>query len=130
MDAIDHACWAQGVDIDVRWIQAEKLEKGNLDELPTSTALSFRLVGVRGELKEKYKAINYARVNKIPYLGLCYGMQLAVVEYARNVLGFKNAHTLEIDADTQYPVIHMIKGQEEILKRRAYGGTMRLGRWE
>jgi CTP synthase len=57
-------------------------------------------------------------------------MQLAVVEYARNVLGFKDAHTLEIDADTQHPVIHMIKGQEDILKRRAYGGTMRLGRWE
>jgi CTP synthase len=57
-------------------------------------------------------------------------MQLAVVEYARNVLNLKGANTLEVDADTSHPVIHMIKGQDEILKRRAYGGTMRLGRWE
>ena len=53
-----------------------------------------------------------------------------MVEYARNVLGLAGAHTVECDADTAHPVIHMISGQDEILKRRAYGGTMRLGRWE
>ncbi len=57
-------------------------------------------------------------------------MQLAVVEYARNVLKLTGANTLEVDADTSHPVVHMVKGQDEILKRRAYGGTMRLGRWE
>jgi CTP synthase len=71
-----------------------------------------------------------AKKKKIPYLGLCYGMQLAVVEYARNVLGYKDAHTVECNPKTTHPVIHMIEGQEEKLKRRAYGGTMRLGRWE
>ena len=130
MDAIDHAGWAKGVETTVRWIQAEKLEKGNLDDLKDADGIIVPIGwGPRG-VEGKIKAIEYARVNKIPYLGLCYGMQLAVVEYARNVLGLKGAHTLECDAGSSHPVIHMISGQEELLKRRAYGGTMRLGRWE
>ncbi len=130
MDAIDHAAWADGVPVAVKWIQAEKLEKGDLSELHGVNGIIVPIGwGSRG-VEGKISAINYARVNKIPYLGLCYGMQLAVVEYARNVLGLKGAHTLEVDADTAHPVIHMISGQEDILKRRAYGGTMRLGRWE
>ncbi|MBI5449008.1 CTP synthase [Candidatus Gottesmanbacteria bacterium] len=130
MDAIDHACWVNHAEASVRWIQAEKLEKGNLDDLTGADGIIVPIGwGPRG-VEGKIKAIEYARVNKVPYLGLCYGMQLAVVEYARNVLGLKGAHTLECDADTSHPVIHMISGQEELLKRRAYGGTMRLGRWE
>ena len=130
MDAIDHAAWAQKVEANVRWIQAEKLEKGNLEDLRGVDGIIVPIGwGPRG-VEGKIKAVEYARVNNIPYLGLCYGMQLAVVEYARNVLGLKGAHTLECDADTRHPVIHMISGQEEILKRRRYGGTMRLGRWE
>ncbi len=129
MDAIDHASWAQGIEVNVKWIQSEKLEKGNLDDVKDVNGIIVPIGwGPRG-VEGKIAAVNYARVNKVPYLGLCYGMQLAVVEYARNVLGLKGAHTLECDANTQYPVIHMISGQEEILKRRAYGGTMRLGRW-
>lgn len=130
MDAIDHAAWTQKVQATVRWIQAEKLEKGNLEDLRGADGIIVPIGwGPRG-VEGKIKAVEYARVNKIPYLGLCYGMQLAVVEYARSVLGLTGAHTLECDADTSHPVIHMISGQEEILKRRAYGGTMRLGRWE
>ncbi len=130
MDAIDHAAWAQKVNTTVRWIQAEKLEKGNLEDLRGVDGIIVPIGwGPRG-VEGKIKAVEYARVNNIPYLGLCYGMQLAVVEYARNVLGLNGAHTLECDADTRHPVIHMISGQEEILKRRRYGGTMRLGRWE
>ena len=130
MDSIDHAAWANKTDASVRWIQAEKLEKGNLEDLRGVEGIIVPIGwGPRG-VEGKIKAIEYARVNKIPYLGLCYGMQLAVVEYARNVLGLKGAHTLECDADTSHPVIHMISGQEDLLKRRAYGGTMRLGRWE
>jgi CTP synthase len=130
MDAIDHACWANGVDSNVQWIQAEKLEKGDLAALKEADGIIVPIGwGPRG-VEGKIKAIEYARVNKIPYLGLCYGMQLAVVEYARNVLNLKEAHTIECDPDTKYPVIHMIEGQEELLKRRAYGGSMRLGRWE
>lgn len=130
MDAIDHAGWAQGIDTDVKWIQAERLEKGDLEQLKGVDGIIVPIGwGPRG-VEGKIKAINFARVNKVPYLGLCYGMQLAVVEYARNVLGLTGAHTTECDADTKYPVIHMNVGQEDNVKRRAYGGTMRLGRWE
>lgn len=129
MDAIDHASWAMGVEADVKWIQAERLEKGDISSLKGADGIIVPIGwGPRG-VEGKIKAIEYARVNKIPYLGLCYGMQLAVVEYARNVLGLE-AHTIECSPETKHPVIHMIHGQEEILKRRAYGGTMRLGRWE
>jgi CTP synthase len=130
MDAIDHATWAMGVEADVRWIQAEKLEKGDLSTIKEVDGIIVPIGwGARG-VEGKIKAIQYARENKIPYLGLCYGMQLAVVEYARNVLKLADAHTVECDIETKHPVIHMIQGQEEILKRRAYGGSMRLGRWE
>jgi CTP synthase len=130
MDAIDHASWAKGVNTSVRWIQAERLEKGELDELNGIDGIIVPIGwGPRG-VEGKIRAINVARTRKIPYLGLCYGMQLAVVEYARNVLGLKDAHTLECNPHTQYPVIHMVSGQKELLERRAYGGTMRLGRWE
>ncbi len=130
MDAIDHAAWREEVASNVQWIQAEKLEKGDLRDLVGAHGIIVPIGwGPRG-VEGKIKAISYARERKIPYLGLCYGMQLAVVEYARNVLGLADAHTLECDADTAHPVIHMVTGQKEILTRRAYGGTMRLGRWE
>lgn len=130
MDAIDHASWIEHIATNVRWIQAETIEKGNESELVDVDGIIVPIGwGPRG-VEGKIRAITYARENKIPYLGLCYGMQLAVVEFARNVLGLKGAHTLECDPSTPDPVIHMVTGQEEILKRRAYGGTMRLGRWE
>ncbi len=130
MDAIDHASWNLGIATNVRWIQAENLEKGSYEYLSEADSIIVPIGwGPRG-VEGKIKAINFARVNKIPYLGLCYGMQLAVVEFARNALGLRDAHTLECDVDTNHPVIHMISGQDKILKRRAYGGTMRLGRWE
>lgn len=130
IDAIDHAKWEQNVEVKMKWIQAEKLQAGDLSELEGSDGIIVPIGwGARG-VEGKIIGINYARTHKIPYLGLCYGMQLAVVEYARNVLGLGGAHTIECDADTAHPVIHMISGQEEVLKRRAYGGTMRLGRWE
>jgi len=75
------------------------------------------------------KAVEYSLDRKIPYLGLCYGMQLAVVGFARHVLGWKDANTSENDQKTKHPVIHMISNQKELMERRAYGGTMRLGAW-
>ncbi|PIV08322.1 CTP synthase, partial [Candidatus Roizmanbacteria bacterium CG03_land_8_20_14_0_80_39_12] len=75
-------------------------------------------------------AANYAREQKIPYLGLCYGMQLAVVAFARTVVGLKGANTTENEPTTAHPVIHLIAGQKDMLERRAYGGTMRLGSWD
>lgn len=130
MDAINHASWANGVVSKTKWVQAEKLEKGLMEDLKGVEGVIVPIGwGARG-VEGKIKAIQYARENMIPYLGLCYGMQLAVVEYARNVLGLTGAHTTECDKDTEHPVIHMNVGQEENVKRRAYGGTMRLGRWE
>ena len=75
-------------------------------------------------------AADFARVHKIPYLGLCYGMQLAVVAFARSVLGWTDANTTENAPLTKHPVIHLIPGQENILKTGSYGGSMRLGGWE
>ncbi len=130
MDAIDHAAWAKGLHVEVKWVNSERLEKNGIGELAGVDGIIVPIGwGTRG-VEGKIAAIRHGRVNKIPYLGLCYGMQLAVVEYARNVLGLTGAHSLECDADTAHPVIHMISGQADILKRRAYGGTMRLGRWE
>jgi CTP synthase len=130
MDAIEHAGWRLGVETVTRHIQAEKLEKGDLTQLKGVTGVIVPIGwGARG-VEGKIKAINWARTSQVPYFGLCYGMQLAVVEFARNVVGLTGAHTVECNADTLHPVIHMITGQEDIIKRRAYGGTMRLGRWE
>lgn len=132
MDAIDHAGWNEGVTVKTRWVNSEKIEKGATAESLLSgvsgviVPIGWGPRGVEGMLE----AIRYAREQKIPYLGLCYGMQLAVVEYARNVLELTNANTTECDEKTPYPVIHMNPMQEENQKRRAYGGTMRLGRWE
>jgi CTP synthase len=75
-------------------------------------------------------AASYAREQKIPYLGLCYGMQLAVVAFARDILGFKDAHTVEDAPKTSHPVIHLMPKQKEFMDKRAYGGTMRLGTWD
>lgn len=130
LDSIDHASWKLGVHSRVTWIQAEKLEKGAMDELSHANGIIVPIGwGPRG-VEGKIKAIQYAREQKIPYFGLCYGMQLAVVEFARNVAGLAGAHTTECDADTAHPVIHTNVGQDENILRRAYGGTMRLGRWE
>lgn len=130
-EAIDHASWQFGVKPEVTWVNAEKLESEpaekylkNVDGIIVPIGWGPR--GTEGMVK----AIEFARTKKIPYLGLCYGMQLAVVEFARNVLGYKDANTTENDPDTKHPVIHMIPEQERILSKRAYGGTMRLGAWE
>lgn len=76
------------------------------------------------------ETIRYARENKVPYLGLCYGMQMATVEFARNVAKLKNANTTEVDDDTPHPVIHIMPDQEKKLLNREYGATMRLGGWD
>lgn len=85
--------------------------------------------GSRGT-EGKIKCIQFARENKIPYLGLCFGMQMAVIEYARNVAGLKGANSEEVDANCKYPVIHVMPNQKEYLENKQYGGTIRLGGWE
>lgn len=132
MDALDHAGWQEGVQVKTRWVNAERIEKGEPVEklldgvLGVIVPIGWGPRGVEGMLG----AIRFARERKIPYLGLCYGMQLAVVEYARNVLGLIKANSIEVDPQSPDQIIHLIPSQKDMMERRAYGGTMRLGRWE
>ena len=130
-DAIDHASWQLGIDTKTKWIDAEKIEKGNPEKLignPDGIIVPIGW-GERGA-EGMIKTADYARVKKIPYLGLCYGMQLAVVSFARNVIGWKDANTTENNPKSTHPVVYLIPAQKEFMDRRAYGGTMRLGAWD
>lgn len=131
LDAIDHAAWFLNVNIKPLFIDAEKVEKEGCEKfLKIAKGIIVPIGwGERGA-EGMIKAASYARENRIPYLGLCYGMQLAVVAFARDVLGWKEANTTENNPQTPYPVIHLMPKQKEFIKRRAYGGTMRLGSWE
>ena len=129
-DAIDHAGWKSAVNVKTRWVDAEKVEKEGPEKIigsPDGIVVPIGW-GERGS-EGMITTASYARENKIPYLGLCYGMQLAVVAYARDILGFKDANTEE-NKKTKHSVIHVIPNQKELLEKRAYGGTMRLGGWD
>lgn len=130
-DAMDHASWETGVEVVTRWVDAEKVEKEGADKIigkPDGIIVPIGW-GERGS-EGMIKAAEYALDRKIPYLGLCYGMQLGVVAYARHVLGWKDANTTENNPKTAHPVIALIDSQKELMERRAYGGTMRLGGWD
>src|SRR3989338_4383563 len=130
MDAIDHAAWANDAQVKTLWIDAEKVEQPGEPAIPSVHGLIVPIGwGERGS-EGMIAAAGFARRNKIPYLGLCYGMQLAVVAFAREILGWSKADTTENSADTPYPVIHLMPAQKEFMERRAYGGTMRLGAWQ
>lgn len=129
-DAIDHAAWQHNVEVQTHWIDAEKIEKEGTDMLGNPHGIIVPIGwGERGS-EGMIAAANYAREKKIPYLGLCFGMQLAVVAFARHVLGWDDANTTENNPNSSHPVIHIIEAQKELLEKRAYGGTMRLGGWE
>ncbi len=127
--ALMHAGASLNVGVEINWLDSKVFEKDkkSLNELKSYNGIivpgGFGASGVEG----KINAINYARVNKIPYLGLCYGLQLAVVEFARNVCGLKDAHTTEVSPKTSAAVIDVQPAQREILEKSMYGGTMRLG---
>ncbi len=120
-----------GVKANLVWMSAKHFEdKNNLKELKDFGGIlvpgGFGETGIQG----KINVIEYARKNKVPYFGLCYGMQLMVIEYARNVLGLKDANTEEINPKAKDLVIHSMEGQKEKLARGDYGGSMRLGTYE
>jgi CTP synthase len=129
LEAIKHSSYTLGVKPVIEWINSGDFEK-NKSLLNTLSAYDGIIVpggfGNRG-IEGKISAIKYCREKKIPYFGLCYGMQLALIEYARNVLGFKNANTTEIDPKTKYPVIDILAEQKKLMADKKYGGTMRLG---
>ena len=129
LEAIKHSSYTLGVKPIIEWINSVEFEN-NKNSLKTLSNYDGIIVpggfGNRG-IEGKILAIKYCRENKIPYFGLCYGMQLALIEYARNVLGFKNANTTEIDPKTNYPVIDILPEQKKLMADKNYGGTMRLG---
>jgi len=128
-ESIKHAAIECGCNVDTTWINAETLE----DDPGTVKGLSeFDGILVPGGFGErgtegKILAIRYARENDIPYLGLCLGMQLAVIEFARNVVGLSGANSTEFDENTPYPVIDILPEQEGVLDM---GATMRLGDYD
>ena len=132
LEAIKHAAADQGVKAEIAWLNSEAYEKDpkKLKELTTFDGLlipgGFGSRGIEG----KIAIIQMCREKKIPYLGICYGMQCAVIEYARNVLGYPDAHTTEIDEKTTHPVVDVMEEQKVKLAKDEYGGTMRLGSYD
>lgn len=129
-DALEHAAAAEQVEVKVRWISAESLDGGDVSKLKGVSGIIVPIGwGSRG-VEGKINAIRYARTHKVPYLGLCYGLQLAVVEYARSVLGLENAHTIEVDPSTSDPVVHEIPFDPKYQRIKGNGTSMRLGSFE
>ncbi|MFA6594076.1 MAG: CTP synthase [Candidatus Buchananbacteria bacterium] len=129
IESLKFAAWHNNRKPAIEWINSDLYEK-EPDKLSELKAYDCLVVpggfGSRG-IEGKIKAIRFARENKIPYLGLCYGMQLATIEFARNVCGLTDAHTTEINPHTLNAVIHIIPEQAEKLANKQYGNTMRLG---
>lgn len=129
IEAIKHAAWLQNRKPEITWLDAEAYEKQpvRLKELKNFGGIivpgGFGKRGVEG----KIMVINYVRENNIPFLGLCYGLQLAVVEFARNICELKDAHTTEVNPETEHPVIHTMADQVKKIEEKNMGGTMRLG---
>ena len=125
VEALHHAGMHNDRKVNIQWIAAEDVEKHG-PELLLGSARGIIVPGGFGErgLEGMIATANYARTSGIPYLGLCLGMQIMVVEYARNELGISNASSLEIDPETEHPVIAFMPGQEDL---HSTGGTMRLG---
>ncbi len=129
IESIKHASYTLGFKPVVGWLDSGKVEKNPklLEEYQGIIVPGG--FGAR-DIEGKIMAIKYCRENKIPFFGLCYGLQMATIEYARNVLGLTGANTTEVDPETKYPVVHIMSDQQKKLLERDYGGTMRLGAWE
>ncbi|HET9981643.1 MAG TPA: CTP synthase [Ktedonobacterales bacterium] len=128
-ESLTHAGWAQGVDVQIDWVDSEKLDQEwEQNEARLAQAAGIVVPGGFGHrgIEGKIKAVEYARTHGIPYLGLCLGLQVAVIEFARNVLGLANANSGEFDPQSPDKVIDLMPNQRQISDK---GGTMRLGQW-
>ncbi len=132
IESVKHGAYFNGTKLIIEWIDSEEFEKNpkaltNLDQYDGIIVPGgFGSRGVEG----KISVIEYCRENKIPYFGLCYGMQLMVIEFARHVAGMKDANTTEINPKTSHPVVDIMPEQKKNLKEKNYGATMRLGAYE
>ncbi len=125
VEAFIHAGAANEVKVKVQYVNAEKVNDDNADEIlgcwdGILVAPGFGHRGIEG----KIAAVKYAREHKVPFMGICLGMQCAVIEFARNVLGYKDANSTEMETPTEHPVIDLMEGQKNVTDK---GGTMRLG---
>jgi len=132
IESVKHAAFFWRKKPVIEWLDANEYEKdaSKLEELKKYDGIvipgGFGNRGTEG----KIKAIEYCRKNKIPFFGLCLGLQLATIEFARNVAGIKNATSREFDKNAKDAVIDVMDEQKELLKSKNYGGTMRLGAYE
>ena len=124
IEAIKHACAFLGVTAVIQWINSnDKFDLKGYAGVVVPQGWGTK--GVEG----KITAVKFARENKIPYLGLCFGMQIAVIEFARDVCKLTAANSIEVDPKTKFPVIHIMPDQKKYLEAHRYGGTIRLGSW-
>ncbi|MCW9707775.1 CTP synthase [Fodinibius salsisoli] len=128
VEAFIHAGAVNDCEVNIRWIQSDDLTPGNVEKKleGVSGVLVAPGFGGRG-IDGKLAAINYVRENKIPFFGICLGMQCAVIEFARNVCGWEDANSTEFDEDTEHPIIDLMPDQKDIENK---GGTMRLGLYD
>ncbi|PIR97288.1 MAG: CTP synthase [Candidatus Doudnabacteria bacterium CG10_big_fil_rev_8_21_14_0_10_41_10] len=131
VEAIKHASWLNGVKANLHWVSSLDVEKqgakkilGKYDGIVVPGGFGSR--GTEGMIM----TVKFARENKVPYLGLCYGMQMATIEFARNVAKIRDANTTEVEPKAKHPVIHIMPDQEKKMLKREYGASMRLGGWD
>lgn len=131
IEAVKHAAWSLGMKPEIEWLNAEEFE--NKAALKKLTKYGGILVpggfGSRG-IEGKINVIRWCREKKKPYFGLCYGMQLATIEFARHMAGMKDANTEEVDPKSKHPVIHIMPEQAAIIRKKMFGGSMRLGSYK
>ncbi len=125
VESLKHGGIANDAEVEIKWINSEKLDKDNVKSylLNVDGVLVPGGFGDRG-IEGKILAVQFARENEVPFFGICLGMQMAVIEFARNICGMENAHSSEFDSSTKYPVIDLMPEQKDIDEM---GGTMRLG---
>ena len=133
LESLSFAAVHGDTNLEVKFIKAEDLEKNTEQALKDLHAADGIIVpigwGERG-VEGKIAAIKYAREQKVPYLGLCYGMQLASIEFARHVVGLEGAHTVEVDPHTAHPIVHDIPFNEKYQTIKGEGASMRLGAYD
>ena len=125
-EALHHAGFSHNSKVEIKMVQAETVNDNNASEILGSDVAGILVPGGFGDrgIEGKIAAIKYARENDIPFLGICLGMQMACVEFARNVMHFKDANSTEIDPNTKYPIIDLLPDQADVVNM---GGTLRLG---
>ncbi|PNB77283.1 CTP synthase, partial [Pseudomonas sp. FW305-BF6] len=124
-EALKHAGYSFDSEIEIKWINAEEVTTNNVSDL-LSDVDGILVPGGFGDrgVEGKILTAQFARENNVPFLGICLGMQIASIEYARNVLGMKGAHSAEIDPTTNFPIIDLLPEQKDV---EDLGGTLRLG---